>query len=165
MLVITFNNQFFLSCFQICPSMTNWSASKLVAIFVREAKNAVASSQWQSKQFEINYKFVWGQGSISGNVWPSEVTHEARDQFWNRGEYAGVEFRFGLRESKLILKFQLLHISMEKLILISGCYENHCENRFSDSRRISSPDMNMGARWSSGADHASWSEGHGFEPR
>ena len=51
----------------------------------------------------------------------------------------GVEFRFGLRESKLILKFQLLHISMEKLILISGCYENHCENRFSDSRRISSP--------------------------
>ena len=28
---------------------------------------------------------------------------------------------------------------MEKLILISGCYENHCENRFSDSRRISSP--------------------------
>ena len=53
--------------------------------------------------------------------------------------YTGVEFRFGLRESKLILKFQLLHISMEKLILISGCYENHCENRFSDSRRISSP--------------------------
>ena len=52
---------------------------------------------------------------------------------------SGVEFRFGLRESKLILKFQLLHISMEKLILISGCYENHCENRFSDSRRISSP--------------------------
>ena len=51
----------------------------------------------------------------------------------------GVEFRFGLRESKLILKFQLLHISMEKLILISGRYENHCENRFSDSRRISSP--------------------------
>ena len=51
----------------------------------------------------------------------------------------GVEFRFGLRESKLIFKFQLLHISMEKLILISGCYENHCENRFSDSRRISSP--------------------------
>ena len=41
---------------------------------------------------------------------------------------SGVEFRFGLRESKLILKFQLLHISMEKLILISGCYENHCEN-------------------------------------
>ena len=53
--------------------------------------------------------------------------------------YSGVEFRFGLRESKLILKFHLLHISMEKLILISGCYENHCENRFSDSRRISSP--------------------------
>ena len=52
---------------------------------------------------------------------------------------SGVEFRFGLRESKLILKFQLLHISMEKLILISGCYENHCENRFSDSHRISSP--------------------------
>ena len=52
----------------------------------------------------------------------------------------GVEFRFGLRESKLILKFQLLHISIEKLILISGCYENHCENRFSDSRRISSPE-------------------------
>ena len=57
---------------------------------------------------------------------------------WN---VTGVEFRFGLRESKLILKFQLLHISMEKLILISGCYENHCENRFSDSRRISSPDV------------------------
>ena len=54
---------------------------------------------------------------------------------------AGVEFRFGLRESKLILKFQLLHILMEKLILISGCYENHCENRFSDSRRISSPGL------------------------
>ena len=30
-------------------------------------------------------------------------------------------------------------IQWEKLILISGCYENHCENRFSDSRRISSP--------------------------
>ena len=29
-----------------------------------------------------------------------------------------VEFCFSLRESKLILKFQLLHISMEKLILI-----------------------------------------------
>ena len=57
------------------------------------------------------------------------------------GEFTGVEFRFGLRESKLILKFQLLHISMEKLILISGCYENHCENRFSDSRRISSPGL------------------------
>ena len=28
---------------------------------------------------------------------------------------------------------------MEKLILISGCYENHCENRFTDSRQISSP--------------------------
>ena len=52
----------------------------------------------------------------------------------------GVEFCFGSRESKLILKFQLLHISMEKLILISRCYENHCENRFSDSRRISSPE-------------------------
>ena len=55
----------------------------------------------------------------------------------------GVEFRFGLRESKLILKFQLLHISMEKLILISGCYENLCENQFSDSRRISSPAHQM----------------------
>ena len=53
----------------------------------------------------------------------------------------GVEFRFGLRESKLILMFQLLHISMEKLILISECYENHCENRFSDSCRISSPEL------------------------
>ena len=54
---------------------------------------------------------------------------------------SGVEFRFGLQESKLILKFQLLHISMEKLILISGCYENHCENPFSDSRRISIPEL------------------------
>ena len=64
------------------------------------------------------------------------LTIEMNRQFhWS----PGVEFRFGLRESKLILKFQLLHISMEKLILISGCYENHCENRFSDSRRISSP--------------------------
>ena len=25
------------------------------------------------------------------------------------------------------------------MILISGCYKNHCENRFSDSRQISSP--------------------------
>ena len=58
--------------------------------------------------------------------------------YW-RIVWSGVEFRFGLRESKLILKFQLLHISMEKSILISGCYENHCENQFSDSRRISSP--------------------------
>ena len=57
--------------------------------------------------------------------------------------FAGVEFRFGLWESKLILKFQLLHISMEKLILISGCYENHCENWFSDSRRISSPGLGL----------------------
>ena len=60
-------------------------------------------------------------------------------KMWSILLRAGVEFHFGLRESKLILKFQLLHISMEKLILISGCYENHCENRFSDSRRISSP--------------------------
>ena len=27
------------------------------------------------------------------------------------------------------------------MILISQCYENHCENRFSDSRRISSSDL------------------------
>ena len=64
-----------------------------------------------------------------------------------KGPATGVKFRFGLRESKLILKFQLLHISMEKLILISGCYENHCENRFSDSRRISSPAA-MISHWS-----------------
>ena len=60
---------------------------------------------------------------------------------YNSNATAGVEFHFGLRESKLILKFQLLHVSMEKLILISGFYENHCENRFSDSRRISSPEQ------------------------
>ena len=42
------------------------------------------------------------------------------------------------------IKLDIYHLyydmfQWEKLILICGCYENHCENRFWDSRRICSP--------------------------
>ena len=53
---------------------------------------------------------------------------------------SGVEFCFDLCESKFCITVVLTTIiQWEKLILISGRYENRCENRFSDSRRISSP--------------------------
>ena len=49
--------------------------------------------------------------------------------------------RISFRFARIKIDFKVSIIThFMKLILISGCYENHCENRFSDSRRISSPE-------------------------
>ena len=51
-----------------------------------------------------------------------------------------ISFRFA--RIKIDFKVSVItHFNGEIDSHISGCYENHCENRFSDSRRISSPGL------------------------
>ena len=62
----------------------------------------------------------------------------------------GHKFRLHLWESILIqiTTFAVCITQWEQLILISGCYENHCKNRFGDSYRILRPYLRKVERFS-----------------
>ena len=53
-----------------------------------------------------------------------------------------ISFRF-MRIKILCITCIYYIIQWETLILISGCYENHCKDRFSDFRRISNPAVHL----------------------